>query len=91
MYQRARATTITATAIATIAMVEAATGTCPRLPPSVAAKLSGEWHGARSGERLREHREDAEVSMQGDPFAATETKRSKPVLVLQAPEGPLDG
>ena len=45
---------------------------------------------SRSGECLRERGEDAEVGMKRDLLDSANPERAKPVLVLQATEGPLD-
>jgi hypothetical protein len=53
--------------------------------------LGGERNCPRSGESLREHRQRAEVGMERDPFDSADAERSKAVLVLEPPEGALDG
>ena len=46
---------------------------------------------SRSGERVREHREHAEVGMERDPLASAQSERREAVLVLEPSEGALNG
>lgn len=55
------------------------------------SRLRGEWDGSRSRERRRERGEDAEVGVQLDAVKRAHAERLQPVLILEPPEGPLDG
>jgi hypothetical protein len=90
MYQTAKATTMTAAAIATMATVEAATITRGILSPRFARRnLSRERYRSRSRERQRESGEDGEVGVKLYLRQPAHPEWSKPVVGFQVCERPL--
>jgi len=53
--------------------------------------LGRERNCSRSGERLTQHRQHAQVGVERDPFQSAHSQRRKAVVVLQASEGALHG
>jgi hypothetical protein len=75
---------MTAAAIATTAIVEAARTIRPIISPWFSRKtLRGESHGSRPSERLRQSRQHRQVGVECDPFQASNAERCEAVAVLQ--------
>jgi hypothetical protein len=77
---------------AILAVSEVDQGLAPPAPPiERSSALRRERHRSHPGERLREHRENAEVGVERDSLQAAYPQRCQGVVVLQSPEGSLDG